>query len=184
MAAMLPTDLDVGIKKVSFDRISIATEHSLADVLLRQGEMRQFRDEIERLTVFRFVSYLYARTVETWPATWWDAFKDRWFPAWAKRRWPVERTTLKQLVPTLDAPPGHSPLYVAFGGSGDQRLFPHGERPAKMQPYDLKVPVEDIRWCLDQAMVSPGTVFGNTEDEQRLERVGRWLHEYQYLGSE
>ncbi len=27
-----------------------------------------------------------------YPATWWDAFKDRWYPAWAKRRWPIEYT--------------------------------------------------------------------------------------------
>ena len=26
----------------------------------------------------------------SWPATWWDAFKDRWFPHWALRRWPVQ----------------------------------------------------------------------------------------------
>lgn len=25
-----------------------------------------------------------------WPKTWWDAFKERWFPGWAKSRWPVE----------------------------------------------------------------------------------------------
>ena len=25
-----------------------------------------------------------------WPATWWDAFKERWFPQWMLRRWPVE----------------------------------------------------------------------------------------------
>ena len=25
-----------------------------------------------------------------WPADWWQAFKDRWFPAWALARWPVE----------------------------------------------------------------------------------------------
>lgn len=24
-----------------------------------------------------------------YPATWWDAVKERWFPAWAKRRWPI-----------------------------------------------------------------------------------------------
>jgi len=25
----------------------------------------------------------------SWPADWWQALKDRWFPIWAKRRWPV-----------------------------------------------------------------------------------------------
>lgn len=24
-----------------------------------------------------------------WPADWWQAFKERWFPMWALRRWPV-----------------------------------------------------------------------------------------------
>lgn len=26
----------------------------------------------------------------SWPATWWDAFKERWFPGWWLRRWPAE----------------------------------------------------------------------------------------------
>ena len=24
-----------------------------------------------------------------WPADWWQHFKERWFPAWALKRWPV-----------------------------------------------------------------------------------------------
>ncbi len=28
------------------------------------------------------------RTIK-WPDTWWDAFKDRWFPDWLKDRYPV-----------------------------------------------------------------------------------------------
>ncbi len=26
---------------------------------------------------------------ERWPADWWQAFRERWFPAWWLRRWPV-----------------------------------------------------------------------------------------------
>lgn len=35
-----------------------------------------------------------------WPATWRDAFKERWFPAWAKERWPVryEKVALDELA--------------------------------------------------------------------------------------
>jgi hypothetical protein len=29
----------------------------------------------------------------TYPAGWWEAFKDRWFPRWLKDRYPVSRTT-------------------------------------------------------------------------------------------
>ena len=30
------------------------------------------------------------RDVYQWPAGWWQAVKDRWFPAWALKRWPVQ----------------------------------------------------------------------------------------------
>jgi hypothetical protein len=29
----------------------------------------------------------------SWPATWWQAFKSQYFPAWALRRWPVRLHT-------------------------------------------------------------------------------------------
>lgn len=32
------------------------------------------------------VSYRY-------PSTWWDAFKERWFPSWALGRWPARHTS-------------------------------------------------------------------------------------------
>jgi hypothetical protein len=37
------------------------------------------------------VRFYRSRTVHRtfdWPETWWDAFKARWFPSWALRRWP------------------------------------------------------------------------------------------------
>ncbi len=35
-----------------------------------------------------------------WPKDWWDAFKDRWFPKWALRRWPVRysRIDIEQTI--------------------------------------------------------------------------------------
>lgn len=43
-----------------------------------------------------------------YPATWWDAVKDRWYPAWAKKRWPVNYTIHKldigAIYLTLEAP--------------------------------------------------------------------------------
>lgn len=31
-----------------------------------------------------------------WPATWWEHFKQRWFPAWALARWPVKLETKRE----------------------------------------------------------------------------------------
>lgn len=32
------------------------------------------------------------------PIDWWEAFKERWFPRWALRRWPVMRRVFKRKV--------------------------------------------------------------------------------------
>ena len=37
------------------------------------------------------------------PADWWEAIKDRWFPAWALRRWPV-RWAVFRLDPLVHYP--------------------------------------------------------------------------------
>lgn len=46
-----------------------------------------------------------------YPADWWQAVKDRWFPEWAKRRWPVQYKRhfidAKALYPTIPDVPGH-----------------------------------------------------------------------------
>jgi len=40
-----------------------------------------------------------------YPADWWQAFKERWLPAWAKARWPVKWTVevvdIKALYPNF-----------------------------------------------------------------------------------
>jgi hypothetical protein len=59
--------------------------------------------------VLRLVQEVYGRQVERvdvrYPSDWWQAFKERWFPAWAKKRWPVHYKTTaleaKELYPKL-----------------------------------------------------------------------------------
>lgn len=44
--------------------------------------------------------------VVRYPADWWEAFKARWFPAWALARWPVRETIYdaKVLYPEVEIP--------------------------------------------------------------------------------
>ena len=42
-----------------------------------------------------------AEKVWEYPATWWDAFKDRWFPNWLKDRYPVEYIHISAVYPEL-----------------------------------------------------------------------------------
>ena len=54
-----------------------------------------------------------------YPTTWWDAFKARWFPAWALLRWPPAYTrfvpTMTELYPDVKPLPGmRSVVICAF----------------------------------------------------------------------
>ena len=46
--------------------------------------------------------------VISYPANWKEAFKERWYPAWAKDKWPVRYATktfdVRELVPSLSRP--------------------------------------------------------------------------------
>ncbi len=50
-----------------------------------------------------------------WPSNWWQAFKERWFPAWALKRWPVQYMAYvlraRELYPDV-AMPHRSPVVV------------------------------------------------------------------------
>ena len=51
-----------------------------------------------------------------WPADWWEAVKQRWFPKWMLKRWPVQeevrRLTARELYPKV-VMPDKGPL-IAF----------------------------------------------------------------------
>ena len=62
--------------------------------------------------VLRIVQEVYGREMERievrYPLDWREAFKERWFPAWAKERWPVrwvtEQITARELYPKMALP--------------------------------------------------------------------------------
>ena len=71
--------------------------------------------------MMRLVQSVWGREVErqecVWPADWWQAFKERWYPAWAKHRWPVEyrrvEIVARELYPKLQISPQMHEVVVA-----------------------------------------------------------------------
>ena len=74
-------------------------------------------DEMQRMMVRRLVAEFPAilderiQFHESYPENWWEAFKDRWFPEWLKRRYPVrfreihiDRPVYKAVCPHLEIP--------------------------------------------------------------------------------
>lgn len=45
-----------------------------------------------------------------WPETWWDAFKERWFPQWLLRRFPVSWSEIDVDRPLYQAVCPHTSL--------------------------------------------------------------------------
>lgn len=71
-----------------------------------------FLDQMTRTYVLQLHQYITGAQLDTQrvehPATWWDAFKERWFPEWARRRWPsnsiVHVFDVRVLYPTVPHP--------------------------------------------------------------------------------
>ena len=59
------------------------------------------------------------RSVE-YPATWWDAFKGRWFPGWVLLRWPVRHT---RVTVRLERWAGYPQANVAWPDLGRARIY-------------------------------------------------------------
>lgn len=58
---------------------------------VRRHEM----DELEFRISQKCLGTTMERVVVRHPSDWWQAFKERWFPRWMKRRWPVRMTIVE-----------------------------------------------------------------------------------------
>jgi hypothetical protein len=65
-------------------------------------------DHLTRNIVFAFNAFIAGEKLRTitYPTTWWDAVKERWFPEWALKKWPVNRTCFQidALYPEMAIP--------------------------------------------------------------------------------
>lgn len=58
------------------------------------------------LECVRRVCYIESTESISYPADWWEALKARWFPSWAKRKWPIRyvKRTAMAMFPNLEIP--------------------------------------------------------------------------------
>ncbi len=79
-------------KTVELERIQFAQTFEIdADVLAERSRLDFMTNDVGS-QLARIYHHVYARKAEQvveYPATWWDAFKLRWFPRWAIKRWPA-----------------------------------------------------------------------------------------------
>jgi hypothetical protein len=92
----LPINLEAEVYRYAAELL-----HVSANGIVQTGYLRDKLDISTRFdqaigsTVLTLDSYVHALSDERiqvskrWPKTWWDAFKERWFPSWLKAHFPV-----------------------------------------------------------------------------------------------
>ena len=93
---MNPSDY-IPVYDFTAEKVMLCEEQVIGEAILSDASCDQWRDEMNRRQVRRLVSYVLAMPKErirvsehrSWPADWWQAFRERWFPVWWLKRWPV-----------------------------------------------------------------------------------------------
>lgn len=89
------------------ERVAVQTRYAMSSHELHPDiDVKFHLDHIIERIVFDLRTYIMSmpkQRIEVhrrWPADWWQAFKERWFPAWLLRRYPVkyERIDIDQQI--------------------------------------------------------------------------------------
>ena len=95
---------DVKVSEVLLEPIPLAVRQAVQDSVLVQVQWREWRDETMSSMVYELCGYALSQRIGSTvvrfyvPADWWAAFKERWYPAWALRRWPAHTKCLEREV--------------------------------------------------------------------------------------
>lgn len=111
----------IEITDVDLERVEMIVSNRIREEGLRGTvEVDRLCDLLGRHVVITFRQSLWGEDVGTlrvrYPADWWQAFKQRYAPRWALRRWPVRYTTVSQDVRAVypDWRPGIEGERVSF----------------------------------------------------------------------
>ena len=121
------------VRKVTLDKIAVGIQLAVSEHLM--GATVDVEQVLQDQFVFRLRGYLMGHKLPerkfSYPSDWWQAFKLRWFPAWALKRYPVRYTVI-----TVSANALYPDFKVALP---DQRHF-----------IDVAVWQRDETWDVDE----------------------------------
>lgn len=86
--------LDSLFEEIVLERVMIGATSVLSTrpIMGLKLDILDFLEDRGKTLALQMTGYLWGEPVHheevRFPADWWQAFKKRWFPKWAKRRWP------------------------------------------------------------------------------------------------
>lgn len=91
-----PVDLEASIQQVTLEKIRLGMSKAIDQNILLGVNSDTYIDHMTRQAVVSIQGYLFGEKLKgkivKHPRDWWQALKERWLPAWALKRWPVEYT--------------------------------------------------------------------------------------------
>ncbi len=78
-AIQLRSHTVVSVALIEQAKVSIKTANFIANTVV--VELESYLHGIEDVPIL---------IKKQWPKTWWEHFKERWFPKWALKKWPVQ----------------------------------------------------------------------------------------------
>jgi len=102
---------EVELENMTFAVVGLISE-ALIEAFAQPAEVNIIKHWAEDVMVAQIKQRIFGRQilheVISYPANWKEAFKERWYPVWAKDKWPVRYTTktfdVRELVPSLNRP--------------------------------------------------------------------------------
>jgi hypothetical protein len=89
--------METSYETIKLEKVKFALLQYLSNELI--SDIRFTDDYLSDMIIAQVRGYVWAEEVGKefvrYPADWWQAVKERWFPAWAKRKWPVKYTSWK-----------------------------------------------------------------------------------------
>ncbi len=110
---------DIALKRVRFEIERFCAQQQFDPrEMSRNAEMSaHFVDEMSRMMVLKLMTKIATKKFDMkgvrFPADWWESFKNRWFPRWALKRWPVQWTQV-ELTGSAYYPDIEIPNHQAF----------------------------------------------------------------------
>ena len=80
------------IKQIVLDKIPISVRQTMSPVLLNNLDLEIFTDKLVG-RIFQLNSFVLGEIIDDvycrYPENWWQAFRERFFPAWWLKKYPV-----------------------------------------------------------------------------------------------
>lgn len=113
-------------RSVILERLDWAAKRYLPQTLLDHITVERIPDLIGGGLIYMLRASIWAQRLDEqvvrYPADWWQAFKQRFFPYWARQRWPVRETVkamrLYAWYPDLMIPSQRSQYVIEIRSDG------------------------------------------------------------------